>query len=126
MKTNPFLVRVCMICALFIVTKFTTANAQSVNVEESNKTYHFTATYDKAKTDKVLDYMDQSLKHASDFSFKHTQIDATITLTGGMNFYMHNEPGTLEFKFDKKKNSSDDYKTFTKMCDGLKKIIQDN
>ena len=115
-----------MICAFFIVARSATVRAQSVSVEESGKIYHFTATYDKAKTDKVLDYLDQSLKHASDFSFKHTQIDANVTLSGGINFYIHNEPGSLEFKFDKKKNSSDDYKTFTKMCDGLKKIIQDN
>ena len=72
---------------------------------------------------RIQQYMTDALKERG-FSFSNTQLDALLTLTGGINFYIRSDPGELILKFDKRKNSPADYTKFQKMCNGIKDIAQ--
>ena len=116
--------------------------------EKLNEAYH--TVIDKVGEDKKLDEKlvlqqtkDQLLKLHEDVSYawvvleqlkktnwvdaaKFAQLDAQLSLTGGIKFYIKSYPGELVLKFDKSKNNADDYTKFKKMCEGIKAIIQKN
>jgi hypothetical protein len=69
--------------------------------------------------------MTESLKETG-FKFTNTQLDADLSLTGGINFYIKLYPGDLVLKFDKRKNNTNDYIKFKKMCQGIKTLVQQN
>ena len=97
----------------------------SVTITNSDHLYRFSSKYDKAKTKEIQEYMTESLS-GTGFSFTNAQLDAQLSLTGGIKFYIKSYPGELVLKFDKSKNNADDYTKFKKMCEGIKAIIKKN
>jgi hypothetical protein len=125
MKPGHFIIGICLIFTCF--TNATVVIAQegkaSVKIIETGNVYQFKARYDKAKTKRVQEYMTESLK-STGFKFTNTQLDAKLALTGGINFYIKSYGGELEMKFDKRKNTANDFTTFKKMCGGIKDIVE--
>lgn len=125
MKINHFFAIAGILLICFIGPNYTMAQQRkaAVIITESNNSYHFKAKYNTSKTRKIQEYMTESLND-TDFKFTNTQLDANLTLTGGINFYIKSYAGGLTLKFDKRKNNADDYTKFKKMCEGIKAIIQ--
>jgi hypothetical protein len=127
MKINHFFAIAGMLFICFIGSNYTMAQQgkAAVTITDSNNLYHFKAKYDASKTRKIQEYMTESLNDTG-FKFTNTQLDADLTLTGGINFYIKSYAGELVLKFDKRKNNADDYTKFKKMCEGIKTIVQKN
>ena len=127
MKARYFGIGLCLIFLGFIYSNHTFAQSgkAAVTISESNSIYKFSSKFDKAKTKQLQRYMTESLK-GTDFKFTNTQLDAELTLTGGINFYIRSRDGELAMKFDKRKNKPEDYTRFKHMCEGLRDIIQKN
>ena len=94
-----------------------------VTITDSDHYYELNASYDKAKTHSVQKYMNDCITGYHDISFVNAQLDADITLDSKMTFYIKSHPGELELKFDKRKNNTDDYIKFKKMCEGIRTLV---
>jgi hypothetical protein len=127
MKAKPSLILIAVLFISFAGVKQTQAQQKNaaVTISDSNTILSFKAKYDPAKTRQIQQYMTDALKETG-YSFKNTQLDAQLTLTGGINFYIKSDEGELVLKFDKRKNNTGDYTKFKKMCDGIKAIVQEN
>jgi len=124
MKANRFFIVICLIFACVANANVVMAQKgnTSVKISETGNAYELKAKYDKAKTRQVQEYMTESLK-GTGFKFTNTQLDAKLTLTGGINFHIKSYDGELALKFDKKSNTADDFARFKKMCDGIRDIV---
>jgi len=124
MKASRFFIAICLIFACLANGNVVMAQKgnTSVKISETGNDYQFKAKYDKAKTRQVQEYMTESLK-GTGFKFTNTQLDAKLTLTGGINFHIKSYDGELALKFDKKSNTADDFTKFKKMCEGIKDIV---
>jgi hypothetical protein len=127
MKINHFLVGICLASICFISPGYVQERQgnTAVKISETGNIYQFKARYDQTKTRRIQEYMSESLKETG-FKFTNTQLDANLTLNGGINFYIRSYAGELALKFDKRKNNTDDYTKFKKMCEGIKTIVQEN
>jgi hypothetical protein len=125
MKIIKPIFTICLLLISFIGTQNVMARGDntSVKISENDKRYELEAQYNKSKTRKVQEYMTESLS-GTGFKFTNTQLDATLTLTGGITFYIKSHDGELVLKFDKRKNNKEDYTKFKKMCEGLKDLVQ--
>ncbi|MDB5135886.1 MAG: hypothetical protein JWP37_2489 [Mucilaginibacter sp.] len=125
MKLSHFIIGICLIFTCFANAKGVMAQEgkASVKISETGNVYRFKAKYDKTKTKRVQEYMTERLK-STGFKFTNTQLDAKLALTGGINFYIKSYGGELEMKFDKRKNTADDFTMFKKICDGIKDIVE--
>lgn len=107
-----------------------TANAQSteskssVSITDSDHKYEFSASYNSELDKQVQGYMNDQIGNENNFSFKNTRVDATMTLDNKITFYIKNSPGKLILKLDKRKNSTELYNQFKKMCEGIRDLIQ--
>jgi len=123
---SVFLMKICLL--LICITGYKNiapADKTSVTITESGNQFQLSAEYDKAKTRKIAQYMNDCITGYHDISFVNAQLDADITLDSKMTFYIKSHPGELELKFDKKKNNADDYTKFKKMCEGIKAIVEE-
>ena len=124
MKISKFLIWICLMFICSVNTNYAIAQGRiAVTISESDNIYQLKTKYDKAKTRSVQEYMTQSLRETG-FKFTNTQLDASLALTGGINFYIKSNDGGLVLKFDKRKNKAEDFTRFKKMCEGIREIIQ--
>jgi hypothetical protein len=125
MKIIQPIFAICLLVISFIGPQNVTAqgNNTSVKISETDKRYELEARFNKSKTRKVQEYMTESLRGTS-FKFTNTQLDANLTLTGGITFYIKSHDGELVLKFDKRKNNKEDYTKFKKMCEGIKDLVE--
>jgi hypothetical protein len=126
MKVAPILLAFCLFIALISFTKVfkeSKLDRTSFSVKESDDSYQISATYDPNKTGKVQAALDDNLKQRGDASFKNTQLDATMTLSNKMNFYIKSSPGKLLIKLDKKRNSSQALARFKKLGNDLRELL---
>jgi hypothetical protein len=124
-----FLIALCLLVTVgFAQTKRTTNTIKSdktfVTLTEDDNSYELSAKYNEELTDKVNKYLDEGLAKGAKFSFKNTRLDAVMTLDNGITFYAKNSPGKLILKFDKRKNSTELYNRFKKMCEEIRDIVQ--
>ncbi len=127
MKIKNYLNMVCIVLICYIIPKYAAGQERNSAIElsDSRNFVELKTKYDKSKTRQVQEYLTESLKETG-FKFTNTQLDADLALTGGVNFYIKLNPGELVLKFDKRKNNTDDYTKFKKMCAGIKTIVQQN
>lgn len=128
MKAKAILLLIAILSISFARTKQSSAQRKNaaVTISDSNTILSLKAKYDDpAKTSRIQQCMTDALKETG-YSFKNTQLDAQLTLTGGINFYIKSTEGELALKFDKRKNNTADYTKFKKMCDDIKAIVQEN
>jgi hypothetical protein len=127
MKINNYLIIAGLALTSFMIPKYTLGQEKNAAIElsDSRNFVQLKASYNKSKTRQVQQYMTTSLKETG-FKFTNAQLDADLTLTGGINFYIKSYLGELVLKFDKRKNNTNDYTKFKKMCEGIKSIVQQN
>jgi hypothetical protein len=124
-KTTLFLWVLCLFCgiAIFAVAGNKNSDNVSISVKESANEYNFKADYNRDKAAKVEQCLDDYLKGINDASFKHTEMDAEITLSDHTVFYVKSEPGELRIELDKRKNSREAVAKFRKLYEALKKAL---
>jgi hypothetical protein len=127
MKIKNYLIIACLLLVWYTNPKSAFGQEKNATIElsDSRNFVELKTKYDESKTRLVQEYMTESLKETG-FKFRNTQLDANLALTGGVNFYIKLYPGELVLKFDKRKNNTDDYTKFKKMCAGIKTIVQQN
>ncbi|WP_429376792.1 hypothetical protein [Mucilaginibacter sp. UYCu711] len=122
-----FLIALCLLVSTSFAQKTTNSvksDATSVSLTEDHNSYELSAKYNEELTDKVNKCLDEGLAKGTDFSFKNTRLDAVMTLDNGVTFYAKNSPGKLILKLDKRKNSTELYNRFKKMCEEVSAIVQ--
>ncbi|MEP6846347.1 MAG: hypothetical protein ABI861_10105 [Panacibacter sp.] len=98
----------------------------SISISETKDAYKMSAWFDKNKTGKVHQYMDQKLGEHNNVSFKNAEIDAIVTLDDRTTFYIKSLPGDLNIKLEKGSNSFESYTEIKEMCEGIKAVIAEN
>jgi hypothetical protein len=81
------------------------------------------AHFNKNKTRKVENYMDETIGDQSNMSFINTRIRGQLALDDHTTFYLKKYPGFLEIKFNKGENSYESYQKIKAMCQGIKEVI---
>jgi len=94
-----------------------------IKISESEHYYKMLAHFNKWRTQDVDAFMNDKIGYKNNISFKHTEIDAKITLDDQTTFYIKKSPGYLRLEFDKSENSTDAYQQVKTMCEGIKKIV---
>lgn len=94
----------------------------SISVTDSDDEYEFVAKYDKAKTQRVQDFI--NVKMAPATSVKGDHIDITTKLNDNTEFELEEYEGKVRIKLDKGANSEASYHRVKAMCEGVKQIIQ--
>lgn len=97
----------------------------SLSVSESGQYYKLSASFDEDRTFFLEEYMNRTLGNGNNISFKHTVMDADITLDNGTTFYIKKDPGRLKIKFNKNANSIGSYKKMKHFTEGLKEVLSD-
>jgi hypothetical protein len=118
------LIQICLLLVCIAGFGFKKANDKTfVTITNSEHYYELSSVYDKAKTRSIQQYINDCITDHRDMSFVNAQLDADITLDSKMTFHIKSYPGELELKFDKRKNNTNDYTKFKKMCEGIKTIV---
>src|SRR5689334_6390167 len=123
MKKQAFLF-LMLISAGFISCKWHHHGNTDISYSERDHYYSMKAWFNKSKTRKVENYMDDKIGDRSNTSFTNTRIDGEIALDDHTTFYIKKYPGFLEIKFDKEKNSYDSYQRIKAMCEGIKEVVK--
>ena len=82
-----------------------------------------TSKFNPEKTNQVDKYLDKE-SSTGDLSFINTRMDGEITLDNNATFYIKKSPGYLNIKFDKNKNSDDDYYKIKSVCERIKGVVR--
>lgn len=98
----------------------------SIKVSESQHVYKMSAHFNRSKTRRIHEYMDQKMGKSNDISFVNSEIDATLTLNDNTTVYLKSLPGELKVEVDKDDNSPESLARVKEMCEGIKKIVNDN
>ena len=94
----------------------------SIVVSEGTDNYVVSALYDENKTEKLVQYIDDSLK--PDLIFKNkAQIDEKVTLKDKTTFYFHFSPGNMKMILVKRENSNASLIKIKKMSAGLNGVL---
>ena len=96
----------------------------NISYSEWSHYYSMKAHFNKNKTRKVENYMDEKIGDQSNMSFVNTRIDGQIALNDYTHFYIQKYPGFLEIKFDKSENSYESYQKVKTMCEGIKEVVK--
>ncbi|GAB3705953.1 hypothetical protein GCM10027592_38980 [Spirosoma flavus] len=92
-----------------------------ISVTDSDDTYEFFAKYDKKKTQRVQDFINQKMAPGSNVTGDN--IDITTTLDDNTRFELEEYPGKVRVKLDKEDNSEASYRRVKDMCEGVKRIV---
>ncbi|WP_461094307.1 hypothetical protein [Spirosoma gilvum] len=95
----------------------------TISVTDSYDEYEFFAKYDKAKSQRVQDFINAKMAPAT--SVKGDHIDISTKLDDNTEFKLEEYEGKLRIKLDKEANSEASYHRIKSMCEGVKRIIQD-
>ncbi|MBN9298834.1 MAG: hypothetical protein J0I41_17680 [Filimonas sp.] len=121
------LVACCIILAVgFLSCVRYRGNNVSIEMQETDNTFTFHGLYNKKKTRKVQQYMDDQIGNNNNLSFVNTTMDATITLDDRTTMYVKLKQGELGIKMDRSKNSYASYVRVREMCEGLKQVMSEN
>ncbi|MBD2701195.1 hypothetical protein IC229_11150 [Spirosoma sp. BT702] len=92
-----------------------------IAVTDSDDTYEFSAKYDKKKTQRVQDFINQKMAPGSNVTGDH--VDITTTLDDNTRFELEEYPGKVRIKLDKEDNTEASYRRVKAMCEGVKRIV---
>ena len=98
----------------------------SISVSDDDDEYEMDADYSRSQTHAVQVYLNDHLLNG-EIRLKHNDhIDKEITLDDKTTFYINSEPGSLNIKIDKTKNSEEQCERVRQACEDLKGILADN
>lgn len=77
-----------------------------ISVKETDKTYRFSADFDKKHTEKVREYLKEKILHPNGVFMKtEHDWDETVIMNDKTKLDLDFSPGELDFELDKKVNS---------------------
>ena len=92
-----------------------------ISVTDSDDAYEFFANYDKEKTQRVQDFINDKMAPGSKVTGDH--VDITTTLDDHTSFRLEEYPGKVRIKLDKEDNSEASYRRIKAMGEGIRRII---
>lgn len=116
-----------LLLIVFLSPAFLMCQRNGITITEkvtNDLTYQFTADYPESETGTVQNILSRHLKD-SGMSFTNTKLDGDLGLDNGMFFYINSRPGSLKIVCDRSKNSEENYERIRKMCEGIKKTLED-
>ncbi len=96
---------------------------QSISIKNNDVGYNFEASYPKKKTEKVVAYIEETLKDDALFTAPSDVKNMDIVLPDSTKFYLKAEPGFIVIDFKKQKNSLTSYQKMEELCKGIKELL---
>lgn len=97
---------------------------QSITVNVDEKGYAFNAEYPQHKTNRVVTYIEKSLKQDEFFESTEGIKEENVTLSDSSKFHITSKPGYLKISFDQRNNSKISYQKLVKLCMGIKEVVK--
>jgi outer membrane usher protein FimD/PapC len=98
----------------------------NISLSDDEDEYEMDADYRNDQTHAVQVYLNDRLLSNSTVSVKSDLVDKEITLDDNTTFYINSNPGSLNIKFDKSKNSAEACERLRQVCEELKDILAEN
>jgi hypothetical protein len=96
---------------------------RKISVTDSDDTYEFFAKFDRHQTRRVQDFINTKIAPGSSITGDH--VDISTTLDDKTRFKLEASPGRIRIKLDKEDNSAASYHRIKTMCEGIKKVIEE-
>ena len=129
MKTSIYLTAFCLFSlSIFLASKKLELinHGTAITVNENDRSYKFSASYNKEVTERVRAYINNCLKPTVIVIPGNDYMDITTILTDKTQFYIKESPGWLKIEFDKRKNSFGSYLRIKRICEGVKNLLAGN
>jgi hypothetical protein len=98
----------------------------SISVSDDDDEYEMDADYSRRQTRAVQVYLNDHLLNGKIKLKRNDRVDKEITLDDNTTFYINSNPGSLQIKIDKTKNSAEQCERIREACEDLKEILADN
>lgn len=98
----------------------------SVSVSDDEDEYEMDADYSRRKAHAVRVYLNDHLLDGKIKIRHNDHVDKEITLDDNTTFYINAEPGSINIKIDKTRNSEEQCERVRLACEDLKEILADN
>lgn len=98
----------------------------SISVSDDEDEYEMDAAYSRRQTHDVQVYLNDHLLNGKVKLKRNDHVDKEITLDDNTTFYINSEPGSINIKIDKTKNSAEQCERIRIACEDLKEILADN
>ena len=98
----------------------------SISVSDDEDEYEMDADFKRSQTRAVQVYLNDHLLSGNMKLTRNDDIDKEITLDDKTTFYINSNPGSLQIKIDKTKNSEEQCERVRQACEDLKEILADN
>jgi hypothetical protein len=98
----------------------------SISVSDDDDEYEMDADYSRKQTHDVQVYLNDHLLNGKIKLKRNDHVDKEITLDDNTTFYLNAEPGSINIKIDKTKNSAEQCEKIRIACEDLKEILADN
>jgi hypothetical protein len=98
----------------------------SVTVSDDEDEYEMDADYSRRKAHAVRVYLNDHLLDGKIKIRHNDHVDKEITLDDNTTFYINAEPGSVNIKIDKTRNSEEQCERVRMACEDLKEILADN
>ncbi len=108
----------------FVAYKIETNTNISINVDDNNEEYQIEASYGKAKSRRVLSYIDAQLSKTK--QFRHSLMEGDIELEDHTKLYIKTKPGKLIIKVNKNDNDSVSIERIRALTEGIKIRLTEN
>ncbi|GAB3960723.1 hypothetical protein GCM10028805_58570 [Spirosoma harenae] len=92
-----------------------------IAVTDSDDIYEFYAKYDKKKSQRIQDFINDKMAPSNKVEGDH--VDISTTLDDHTSFELEEYPGEVRIKLDKGDNSDASYQRVKAIGDGIKHII---
>ncbi len=98
----------------------------SISVSDDEDEYEMDADFKRSQTRAVQVYLNDHLLSGNMKLTRNDDIEKEITLDDKTTFYINSNPGSLQIKIDKTKNSEEQCERVRQACEDLKEILADN
>jgi hypothetical protein len=95
----------------------------SISVSDDEDEYEMEADYQRSQTHAVQVYLNDHLLNGEVKLRRNDHVSREITLDDNTTFYMNSEPGSINIKIDKTKNSEAQCERVRIACEDLKEIL---
>jgi hypothetical protein len=127
MKKNTLLIMLALMILAAMPSCFHHHNHDiSISVFDDDDEYEMEAAFKKSQTREVQVYLNNHLLNGEIKLRRHDYIDKEITLDDNTTFYINTNPGSLQIKIDKTKNTEEQCERIKLACEDLKEILADN
>lgn len=98
----------------------------SISVSDDEDEYEMDADYSKRQTHAVQVYLNDHLLNGEIKLKRNDHVDKEIILDDNTTFYINSNPGSLQIKIDKTKNTEEQCERVRLACEDLKQILANN